>query len=168
MKDSIFAAVYNSTKGDPYLLGGHIGSFTTVVYLAIDYLASLVFKSNTVPHYSAMLMLSRAAHGAEILYGVLADLVAGTLLGFVTIFLLERTNYKNLVLKGLVAGSVLWIMHVSLIPSLWNPELLPSLTRATVTVSFFTHGFWGAFCGFILDRFLKSSTLPRDIKESTR
>ena len=45
----------------------------------------------------------------------------------------------------------------------WNPNLLHLLTRATVTVSFFTHGFWGAFFGFILGRFLKSSALPNDI-----
>ena len=107
-------------------------------------------------------------HGAGIIFGILADLVAGTLLGFVTVFILERSNYKNLVLKGLVAGGVLWILHVSLIPSLWDPHLLPLLTRATVIVSFFTHGFWGAFYGFILDLFLKSSIMPRDIKESTR
>ena len=87
-----------------------------MVYLVGDYLASLAFKSNPLPHYSAMLMLSRAVHGLEVIYGILADLVAGTLLGFVTVFILERTNYKNLVLKGVVAGGVLWILHVSLIP----------------------------------------------------
>lgn len=168
MKGSIFTTIYKTTKGDPYLLGGHIGAFTTVVYLVLDYLASLVFKSNSLPLYSAILMLSRAVHGWEVIHGVLADSVAGTLLGFVTIFLLERTNYKNLVLKGVVAGGVLWILHVSLIPSFWNPHLLPLLTQATVWVAFFTHGFWGAFFGFILGRFLKSSTLPCDIKESAR
>ena len=53
----------------------------------------------------------------------MADLIAGTFFGACTTFNLERTNYKNLIQKGIIAGGVLWIIHVSVIPKIWDSEL---------------------------------------------
>jgi hypothetical protein len=43
----------------------------------------------------------------------MADLIAGTFLGAFTALVLEQTNYINLIQKGVIAGGVLWIIHVS-------------------------------------------------------
>ena len=68
---------------------------------------------------------------------------------------LERTNYKNLIQKGIIAGGVLWIMHMSLIPKIWDPELLKLINPPTGYLSFYTHIFWGTLFGFILTRFVQ-------------
>ena len=93
--------------------------------------------------------------GWDFFYGVMADLIAGTFLGAFTVFVLERTNYKNLIQKGIIAGGVLWIMHVSLIPKIWDPELLKFIDPPTGFISFYTHIFWGILYGFILTRFVQ-------------
>jgi len=92
--------------------------------------------------------------------------VAGTFIGFFSIFVCERTNYKNLVIKGVVAGGVLWILHVSLIPYFWNSKLLPIMTRATVYQSYFTHSSWGIIYGAILAKFIKSTAAPNSPKQA--
>lgn len=154
-KQSVFTAIFRFAKNDVYLLGGHIGSFTTIIYLLVDYVASLIFKAYPIPLYSTRLIIPLAPSGWDFFFGVMADLVAGTFLGFFTVFILERSNYQNLILKGLVAGGVLWIVHTSIIPNFWKPELLKLMIRPTIYLSFFTHGFWGIFYGFILKQFVQ-------------
>jgi uncharacterized membrane protein (Fun14 family) len=155
-KQAVFASIFRlTTKNDVYLLGGHIGSFTTIIYLAVDYLLSLIFKSYPIPLYSARLIISWPTSGWDFFFGIMADLIAGTFLGFITVFILERTNYQNLILKGLVAGGILWIIHISVIPNFWKPELFKLMTRSTIYISFFTHGFWGMFYGLILKQFVQ-------------
>ena len=155
MTNAFYVKIYKLHKEDIYLLTGTLGFFTTVIYLIIDYLLSLLFKSPPVPIYSSALVLSHNSTGWDFFYGVMADLIAGTFLGAFTAFVLERTNYKNLIQKGVIAGGVLWIMHVSLIPKIWKPELLKFIGPPTGYISFYTHIFWGTLYGFILTRFVQ-------------
>ncbi|HEX3046437.1 MAG TPA: hypothetical protein VHY08_16895 [Bacillota bacterium] len=113
MKGSSYVKIYKLHNEDIYLLAGTLGFFTTLIYLAIDYIMSLLFKSSPIPYYSSHLVLSHHSFDGDFFYGIMADLIAGTFLGAFTAFVLERTNYKNLIQKGVIAGGVLWIMHVS-------------------------------------------------------
>jgi len=155
MSNSFYIKIYKLHKEDIYLLAGTLGCFTTVIYLIIDYLLGLFFKSTAIPYYSSQLVLSFHSTGWSFFYGVMADLVAGTFLGAFTALVLEQTNYKNLVPKGIIAGGILWIMHVSLIPKIWDPELLNFVGPPTGFISFYTHIFWGTLYGFILTRFVQ-------------
>jgi divalent metal cation (Fe/Co/Zn/Cd) transporter len=164
---SFYIKIYKLHKEDIYLLAGTIGFFTTVIYLVADYLSSLIFKANPIPLYSSQLVLSRTSDW-DFLYGIAADLIAGTFLGAITAFVLERTNYKNIIQKGFIAGGVLWIMHVSVIPKIWDPELLKLVNPATGHLSFFTHVFWGIFYGFILTRFVQEINKSNSVNHKLR
>lgn len=168
MKNSFYVKIYKLHKEDIYLLAGTVGFFTTLIYLAVDFLLCSIFGAKPIPHYSAQLIFSHTHIRWDLFYGAMADLIAGTFLGAITAFVLERTNYKNLVPKGIIAGGVLWIAHVSLIPKLWDPDLLKFITFPTGRISFFTHVFWGLFFGFILSRFVrevnKSSAVENKLK----
>ena len=165
MKNSFYVKVYKLHKEDVYLLAGTLGFFSTVIYLAVDYGLSLFFKGIPIPFYSSHLVLSRSAMIWDFLFGVMADLIAGTFLGAFTAMVLEWTNYKNLVQKGFIAGGVLWIMHVSLIPKIWDHELLKFIGPPTGYLSFFTHIGWGVLYGFIFSRFVQEINKSNAVKE---
>jgi hypothetical protein len=155
VSESFYVKIYKLHKEDIYLLTGTLGFFTTVIYLVIDFVFCLLFKARPIPYYSSQLVLSHQLMVWGFFYGVMADLIAGTFLGSFTTFILERTNYKNLIQKGIIAGGVLWIIHVSLIPKIWDPELLRFVGPPTGYLSFYTHIFWGTLYGFILKRFVQ-------------
>lgn len=50
MKNTFYIKVYKPRKEDIYLLAGTLGFVTTVIYLIVDYLLSLFFKSTAVPY----------------------------------------------------------------------------------------------------------------------
>ncbi len=154
MTNSFYVKIYKLHKEDIYLLNGTIGAWTTAIYLCIDYGLSLFLKTVPIPLYSSRLVLSRSI-GWDMFYGVMADVIAGTFLGAITTFVLESSNYKNLIQKGVIAGGILWIMHVSIIPKLWDPSVTEFLTRATIYQSFYTHAFWGVLFGYIVQRFVQ-------------
>ncbi len=164
MSNSFYIKIYKLHKEDIYLLAGTLGFFTTAIYLIVDYILSLIFKSYPIPYYSSQLVLSHSNTGWAFFYGIMADLIAGTFLGAVTAFVLARTNYKNLVQKGIIAGGVLWVMHVSIIPKIWSPELLKFINPATGVQSFYTHIFWGILYGFIFARFVSEINKSNAIK----
>jgi hypothetical protein len=168
VKHSYYIKIYKLHKEDIYLLAGTLGFFTTGIYLIIDYLLSLIFKSTPIPYYSSQLILSYTSMGWGFFYGVMADLIAGTFLGAVTAFVLERTNYKNLIQKGVIAGGVLWIMHISTIPKMWDPELLKFINFSTGSLSFYTHIFWGTFYGFILTRFVQEVNQSNEVNNKLK
>lgn len=168
MKNSFYIKIYKLHKEDIYLLAGALGFFTTIIYLSVDYLLCLLFKANPIPLYSAQLILSHSSGGWGFFYGVMADLIAGTFLGAITAFVLERTNYKNLIKKGVIAGGVLWIMHVSIIPKIWDPELLKFINFSTGSLSFYTHIFWGTFYGFILTRFVQEVNKSNEVNNKLK
>jgi hypothetical protein len=168
MSNSFYIKIYKLHKEDIYLLAGTLGFFTTIIYLVVDVLLCLLFKANPIPFYSAHLVLSRSFIGWDLFYGVSADLIAGTFLGAITAFVLERTNYKNILLKGIIAGGVLWIMHVSVIPKIWDPGLLQFINLSTGRLSFYTHIFWGTFYGFILARFVQEINKSDSINNKLR
>jgi hypothetical protein len=155
VSNSFYIKIYKLHKEDIYLLAGTLGFFTTVIYLIIDYVLCFLFKATPIPYYSSQLVLSHTVMSWDFFYGAMADLVAGTFLGAVAALVLERTNYKNLIPKGVIVGGVLWIMHVSLIPKIWDPELVKFIHPPTGYLSFYTHIFWGILYGFIFERFVQ-------------
>ena len=168
MSHSFYRKIYKLHNEDIYLLAGTLGFFTTAVYLIVDYLLSRLFKANPIPYYSAQLVLSHHAMFWYLFYGTMADLIAGTFLGAVTAFVLERSNYKNLLPKGIIAGGVLWIMHVSLIPKFWDLRLLQFVNPPTSFISFYTHVFWGALYGFIFDQFVPEINSANEVTNEPR
>jgi hypothetical protein len=168
LSHSFYIKVYKLHREDIYLLAGTLGFFTTIIYLIFDYLLSIFFKSMPIPFYSAHLVLSHHAMGWYFFYGVMADLIAGTFLGAFTALVLERTNYKNLIQKGIIAGGVLWITHVSLIPKIWDPDLIKFIGPPTGFISFYTHIFWGSLYGFILSRFVQEVNKSNEVNNKLK
>ncbi len=150
-------------KIDPYLLGSGLGFILTIPYLTLDYLFSLLFKTNPIPIYSATLVVSHTNFFWDYIFSITADLTAGAFLGFIIAYILERTNYHHLWLKGLGTGSVLWIAHVSVIPKLWEPALLELMNRQTVYVAFFTHVLWGVVYAVFLNNIRRCLKEKNDI-----
>lgn len=136
---------------DPYFGGSILGFVTTIPYLMVDYLSSLISGVNPIPIYSATLIVSHAAIPWDYLFGMIADIIAGSLLGFILVVVFERTSYRFIRTKCLGAGSVLWILHVSIIPKLWEPELLKLMNRPTVYMAFVNHVLWGLAFGIMLN-----------------
>ncbi len=140
---------------DPYFGGSILGFVTTIPYLMVDYLSSLISGVNPIPIYSATLIVSHAAIPGDYFFGIIADITAGSLLGFVLVVVFERTSYRFMRTKCLGVGSVLWILHVSIIPKLWEPELLKLMNRPTVYMAFITHILWGLAFGIMLNAMRK-------------
>lgn len=140
----------NPFEIDPYLLGSMLGFVLVFPYLSLDYLLSLIFKSNPIPLYSATLVVSHTNSPWDFVFSILGDFIAGAFMGFIITFIFERTNYHYLWIKGLGIGAVLWIVHVCALPKLWEPKLLTLMTQSTVYISFFTHVGWGLVYGIIL------------------
>jgi hypothetical protein len=144
---------------DPYFGGAVLGLVTTIPYLILDYLYSLFLNVNPIPIYSATLVVSHTAIPWDYLLGIIADLAAGSFLGFIIIVVLERTSYGFLSAKCLGIGVVLWILHVSIIPKLWEPELLKLMNRPTVYMALFNHMIWGLGYGITLRIMQKTISL---------
>ena len=141
---------------DPYFGGIILGLATTIPYLILDYLYSLILAVNPIPIYSATLVVSHTGIPWDYLFGIIADLSAGSFLGFLLIIIFERTNYRFLRAKCLGSGVILWILHVSIIPKLWEPELLKLMNRPTVYMALINHILWGLAFGVIL-RWMRKS-----------
>lgn len=143
----LFVRVFHA---DPYFGGSILGLMTTVPYLLLDYLSSLVAGGNPIPIYSATLVVSHTNIPWDYLLGIIADITAGSFLGFLLIVIFERTSYRFLRAKCFGIGIVLWILHVSIIPKLWEPQLLKLMNRPTVYMAFINHVLWGLAFGIIL------------------
>lgn len=137
-------------KIDPYFGGIMLGLVTTFPYLMLDYLYSFVFAVNPIPIYSATLVVSHTGLPWDYVFGMMADLAAGSFLGFLIIAVFERTNYLFLRAKCLGLGVALWVLHVSIIPKLWEPQLLKLMNRPTVYMALIDHLLWGLAFGMIL------------------
>jgi hypothetical protein len=135
---------------DPYFGGIILGLVTTLPYLMLDYLYSLLFAVNPIPIYSATLVVSHTGFPWDYILGIIADITAGSFLGFLLIVVFERTSYKFLLAKCFGIGPVLWILHVSIIPKLWEPALLKLMNRPTVYMALINHVLWGLVFGIIL------------------
>jgi hypothetical protein len=146
---------------DPYLLGSTLGFLLVIPYLSLDYLLSLIFKSNPIPLYSSMLIMTHTAILLDFALGITGDLIAGAFMGFIITIILERTNYHYLWVKGLGIGAVLWIVHVCVLPKLWEPQLLTLMTRPTIFIAFVTHVLWGLAYGMILGYVRKQLKNPK-------
>ncbi len=151
----ILSRIYQT---DPYFGGAIVGVVMTCPYLMLDYLSSLLFNVNTIPIYSATLVISHTGFPWDYFFGIVADLGAGFLIGAGMIAAFERSGYQFLLAKCLGIGIVLWILHVSVIPKLWEPRLLQLLNRPTVYMSLLNHVFWGAGFGLFL-RIVRKSGL---------
>ena len=136
---------------DPYFAGSVLGFLTTFPYLILDYLSSLFFAVNPIPIYSATLVVSHIEIPWDYVLGIIAELAAGSLLGFLIIVVFQRTSYAYLQAKCLGLGVSLWILHVSIIPKLWEPELLKLMNRPTVYGALVNHILWGLAFGFTLN-----------------
>lgn len=150
---SILSGIY---QNDPGYGGAVLGLMITVPYLLLDYLASLLFDVNPIPVYSATLVVSHVGQAGDYLLGMIADLIAGSFLGFGVVMAFERTNYRYLLGKCLGIGVVLWVLHVSIIPKLWEPQLLGLMNRPTVYMALVNHVLWGIGFGFILQAMRQS------------
>jgi hypothetical protein len=144
---------------DPYFGGIILGLATTAPYLMLDYLYSLIFDVNPIPIYSSILVVSNTGLPWDYLFGIIADLAAGSFLGFLIIAVFERTSYRFLRSKCLGIGVVLWILHVSIIPKIWEPELLRLMNRPTVYMALFNHILWGLAFGIVLRIIRKDNTI---------
>lgn len=138
------------SETDPYFGGYILGMATTIPYLLLDYLASLILDVNPIPAYSATLVVSHTGIPWDYFLGIIADLTAGSFLGFGLITIFERTSYKFLRTKCIGSGAVLWILHVSIIPKLWEPGLLKLMNRPTVYMALVLHVLWGMAFGIVL------------------
>lgn len=143
----IFTRIY---KTDHYFGGILLGLVMTLPYLILDYLSSLIFDINPIPMYSSTLVVSNTGLAWDYLFGIIADLAAGSFLGFLLIAVFERTSYRFLRAKCLGIGILFWILHVSIIPKLWEPQLLKLMNRPTVYMALFNHIVWGLTFGIIL------------------
>jgi hypothetical protein len=144
------------SETEPYFGGAMLGLMMTIPYLILDYLSSLIFNINPIPIYSATLVVSHTGIPWDYLLGIIADLAAGSFLGFLLIAIFEWTSYKFLRAKCLGSGIILWILHVSIIPKLWDPELLQLMNRPTVYMALINHILWGLTFGMIL-RLIRNS-----------
>jgi hypothetical protein len=138
-------------QADPYFGGAILGLATTFPYLMLDYLYSLILNVNPIPIYSAILVVSHTSLPWDYFLGIIADLAAGSFLGFLIIVVFERTSYRFLKSKCLGIGVVLWILHVSIIPKLWEPGLLKLMNRPTVYMALLNHFLWGLAFGIVLN-----------------
>jgi hypothetical protein len=147
---------------DPYFGGVILGLVTTVPYLMLDYLSSLIFGVNPIPIYSATLVVSHTGIPWDYLLGIIADIMAGSFLSFLLILVFERTSYRFLQAKCTGIGAVLWILHVSIIPKLWEPALLKLMNRPTVYMALFSHVLWGLAFGIILNLMRKENSIENN------
>jgi uncharacterized membrane protein (Fun14 family) len=145
-----FKNTFLQLNDEPYSRGGLLGFLTTIPYLIIDFLLCRIWKGNPIPLYSSTLVISHTGYSWDYVFGILSDLTAGSLMGFIIGFIIEKTSYRYLAAKGLVIGSTLWILHVSVIPKLWEPGLLKLMNRPTVYIAWLTHILWGLGFGAIL------------------
>jgi hypothetical protein len=145
---NILKSIY---RADAYFGGSILGLGLTIPYLLLDYLSSFISDVNPIPIYSATLVVSHTNIPWDYVLGIIADITAGSFLGFLLIVIFERTSYRFLQAKCFGIGVVLWILHVSIIPKLWEPQLLKLMNHPTVYMALINHAFWGLAFGMILN-----------------
>ena len=143
-------------RTDPYFGGVILGFTASIPYLIMDYLYTLILKINSIYHYAAILIVSHTDLPLDYLIGSSADLVVGSFLGFLIIAVFERTNYRFLRIKCFGLGVILWILHVSIIPKLWEPKLLSLMDRPTIYMALINHVLWGLLFGIFLNIMLEN------------
>lgn len=99
-------------------------SLTGIIPLVTyQYISLLILPSD--------LAVSPAVEGATV---ILSGAAASVVFGMLNAVILMTTGRDYWALKGAAWGGVLFIMHVSLIPKLWEPRILPILSSPEVIV----------------------------------
>lgn len=82
--------------------------------------------------------------------GEYAHLIAGTLVGCLFALVLERWGRDYAYLKGLAWGSLLWIVHMGVIPNRVSPRPYLRRTPLEVVVDLLGHLVYGALAAWYL------------------
>ena len=139
-------------------LAGMIGY--TVCGLTNFIFYSLGILPSTGIHYNAVFF---SAPGIPIswftlLIGIMAGYVTGPFVGVLIAFLLTRTGYDYAWLKGYGLATVLWPVHVAIIP-LMDPRLYSTLPPIMVFACFFFEAIFGMVTALVLQYWHKQNKI---------
>jgi hypothetical protein len=125
-------------------LAGMIGYLTCGLTNLILYLTGIL--PTTGIHYNAVLMTApnTPISTLSISIGIIAGLiVTGPFVGVIISYLLTRTSYDYAWLKGFGVATVLWPVHVAIIPNVIAPHLWTTLPPIMVFACFFFEAIFG-------------------------
>lgn len=129
---------------DPIILGFTSGLFGTLGDQMIHY-SSLWLKivQSTTGHYISQLIFPYQKVTLPILLiGEFTHFLAGGILGIAIVLILKLSGYDFAIWKGLGLGTVLWIVHVLVIPNLVAPRPFLYRTFNEVIIDFVSHIVW--------------------------
>lgn len=141
------------------IAGSVAGIATSVVVNGLEVLLkSLGIIPVTTLDYVAVLVLPPgwAGPGYVALVSVLlTQLVASAFFGTLFAYVMDRIGSDLWFLKGLGYGAFLFLVHVSVIPKLWEPRLLSYLITPNVMVTeVLVEISWGILGAYLLTRLL--------------
>jgi hypothetical protein len=150
---------------DPIVTGAKAGVVASVLTLVVEWLLGMtgVLRLITYDYASILILPSAAARSAYERGGtiLLAVLTASIFFGVLQVWLYQCTGNAFWVLKGAVYGGLLFITHVSLIPKLWEPRLLPVLNYPGVFAwEAVSKVGWGILSGYVIERLSTEQRMP--------
>lgn len=143
---------------DMILRGGLAGM---IGYTACG-LSNLVFYAlgilpSTGIHYNAVFLTApnTPITSFTLLIGVIAGYVTGPFVGVIIAYILSRTGYNYAWLKGYGVATVLWPVHVAIIPNLMALRLYSTLPPIMVFACYFFEALFGIVTALTLQYWQK-------------
>jgi len=132
---------------DTVLRGGLAGMIGYTVCGVSNYtLYMLGVLPSTGIHYNAILLTppNTPVNSFTLLIGVIAGiLVTGPFVGVIISYLIEWSGRDYAWIKGFGVATVLWPVHVAILPSIATPNLYPVLPPIMVFACYFFEGIFG-------------------------
>jgi len=138
-------------------IGGVLGTLGDMVV----HWSSFFFKvaETTTGHYISQLIFPHQMVTLEkLLMGEFTHILAGGTLGVAITIILKISGFNYSVVKGLGFGSLMWIVHVLVIPNLVAPRPYLFRTFNEAVVDLISHIVWGGIAaGYIRYYYKKNS-----------
>lgn len=146
-------------KKDPLLfsfLGGILGTLgDEVVHWSSVFLS---LANSTTGHYISQLIFPNQTVTIEkLLMGEFTHIIAGATLGVALFIILKISGYDYHILKGVGFGTVLWILHVAIIPNLVFPRPYVYRTFNEAIIDLVSHIVWGGITAWFISYYLKKA-----------
>lgn len=124
--------------------GAVAGLLGTLGDAIVHWFAFFILGTSTTAHYIAQLVYPhKAATVTRLLTGMVVHYMAGAFVGIVLVMIFRRLGSDYPYYKGLGFATVMWIVHIAIIPNLVSPRPYLFRSELETLVDFIAHAAYG-------------------------